>query len=207
MRAADGHEMVFLNVAEIDESGRAQSITSFDEDALADAIDELTARYLAGEGASRAADLETGRQFTARINAGDWDGIRSLVTEDFEVVDTRRLSWPTLGRDEFIEAQESYDDQIAAAHVPAMRAPLRKCSPVDQREHRRRRGGRGSSNGCSTPSRRSPPTTASSAWNCSTRTTSPPRSPASTSSVPNRMTPVSHGPRTRRRVARCGSSS
>ena len=113
MRAADGHEMVFLNVAEIDESGRAKSTTSFDEDALDDAIDELNERYLAGEGASRAADLETGRQYSARLNAGDWDGLRPLVTEDFEVVDTRRLSWPTLGLGEFVEAHESYDDQIA----------------------------------------------------------------------------------------------
>ena len=102
-----------------------------------------SARYLAGEGASRAADLETGRQYDARLNAGDWDGLRPLVTEDFEVVDTRRLSWPTLGHEEFVEAHESYERSDRAAHVPAMRAPQWKCRPVDQREHRHRRRGRG----------------------------------------------------------------
>ena len=45
---------------EVDETGRASSTTSFDEDALDDAIAELDERYYAGEGAPHAPMLRVG---------------------------------------------------------------------------------------------------------------------------------------------------
>ncbi len=44
-------ESVFLGLGAIDARGLCSSITMFDEDALGEAIDELDARYVAGEGA------------------------------------------------------------------------------------------------------------------------------------------------------------
>ena len=67
-------------MGEVTGDGRLAHGTMFDEDALVDALDELDARYLAGEGATVASLNRVGFRAFAAANARDWDALSRRPT-------------------------------------------------------------------------------------------------------------------------------
>ncbi len=102
-RAADGREVVFLTIDEVDHARRLARVTLFDEDDLEAAIDELEARFLAGEAAEHPDAYRAGRQTLTLHRTLDWDGLRDLLAPEFVLVDHRGLGAPESNRDEFID--------------------------------------------------------------------------------------------------------
>src|SRR5204862_3205128 len=80
----------WLLLNEVDDSGRAVSVTFFDEDDLDGALGELEQRFLAGEGAAHADWLERALLgvLTAH-NQRDWNALRELYTDDVVCIDHR----------------------------------------------------------------------------------------------------------------------
>ena len=103
-------DVEFLLVAEIDDAGRVTALVYFDPDALADAIDELDARYLAGEGAPSAWLLRNNCRSFAAANARDWDAYRDTYTPGFVCADRRQIGWPTLDRDGIVATIREYTE-------------------------------------------------------------------------------------------------
>ena len=112
LRSAEGYELVFLSIIEIDESGRVRGTTSFDEDAFDDAIAELDARYVAGEGASHVRMLDTAVRTLAALQAEDWTTLTARLTDDYAFVDHRQLSNPPLDRAGYVAMQQMFTEQI-----------------------------------------------------------------------------------------------
>ena len=110
VRTGDGRELVFLHVAEFDESGRAIAGVNFDEDDLIAAIEELDARYLRGEGAAHGDVLRAFNANAVAVAARDYPGMQALASPDFEYVDHRLVSWGTLTRQGFADMRHGYDD-------------------------------------------------------------------------------------------------
>jgi hypothetical protein len=78
----------WLLLNEVDGSGRAVSVTFFDEDDLDDALGELEKKFLAGEGAPYAAWME--RPLLGALTAlarRDWNALRELYVEDVAYID------------------------------------------------------------------------------------------------------------------------
>ena len=96
---AEGAVVPFLGVWETDSSGRFVRAVHLDDDAFADAVAELDARYRAGEGAQHAAMLDAGTRTLASLQAEDWAGLAALLSDDFTLLDNRQLSNPALDRD------------------------------------------------------------------------------------------------------------
>ena len=67
---------MFLSVDEVDEQGRICSLVWFDDTDLTSALEELDARFLAGDGAPTAEVLRLGADLFAHMNARDWDAYR-----------------------------------------------------------------------------------------------------------------------------------
>ena len=125
MRSAEGYELVFLSIIEIDESGRVRGTTSFDEDALEAAVAELDARYVAGEGAPYAPMLDTAIRTLAALQAEDWTALTALLTDDYTFVDHRQLANPALDRRGTSATQQMFAEQIRRRMV------VRTFHPVD----------------------------------------------------------------------------
>ena len=130
-RSADGAEMVFLSLTELDASGRLRRQDQYDEDDLATALAELDARYLAGEGAEHAALLGHGVDHSAALFARDWDALAVTMADDFVGVDHRGL-WPDLDRDGYIARMRSLGETadgvvVARKQHIASRAVLATC--------------------------------------------------------------------------------
>ena len=104
----DGFESCFLALGEVTGDGRLAHGTMFDDDALADAVNELDARYLAGEGAADAWSLRTDFQTYAAANARDWDAYRDGYAPDFVCTDHRQLGRPSIDRDGLVATMRSY---------------------------------------------------------------------------------------------------
>ena len=104
--------LVILSVCETDGDGLVSRIALYDDNALDDAVAELEARYVAGEGRPHAAVLETVAQSSVASNAKDWACTRSLYNEDFTFVDHTPVGWPDLDLDGYIQIQQSYSDQV-----------------------------------------------------------------------------------------------
>ncbi|MEX1009019.1 MAG: nuclear transport factor 2 family protein, partial [Acidimicrobiia bacterium] len=105
LRTHDGLEVPFLQLFEIDDSDRIRATTHFDPDALADAIDELDERYLAGEGAEHADAIRPMLEHLAAFHARDWEALAQSV-RDYEIVDHRGL-WPDTGPEAYVERMQS----------------------------------------------------------------------------------------------------
>ena len=102
-RTDDGREIVFLQVAEFDESGRAIIGINFDEEDLAAAIEELDARYVAsGEASAAEADA---LDAIAAMNRRDWQALTAYLSPDLVTIDHSPLGFPPAGRDEFVREQ------------------------------------------------------------------------------------------------------
>ena len=101
-------ESVFLNVGQVDADGLVSHIILFDEDALADALAELDARYFAGEGREVAAAAQNVADGIAATNRRDWQGLIDLYAPEFTVVDHRQLGWPAVDRDGMVAMLQGY---------------------------------------------------------------------------------------------------
>ena len=95
VHAADGREIVFLQLHEWDASKLVYA-AHYDESALADALAELEERFIAGEGAAHEYEIrrvgDVARAARARDHAAAY---RALHTPGCTVTDHRLLSWPT----------------------------------------------------------------------------------------------------------------
>jgi hypothetical protein len=109
VHASDGREISFLQVHEWDNSKLVYA-AHFDEDDLDAAMDELAARYAAGEGAAHANLIEVNRAWIRALNSHDHEAVRTLAAPDFEYIDHRPFGAPSLDLDSFIEWQEGYRD-------------------------------------------------------------------------------------------------
>jgi hypothetical protein len=109
VHASDGREISFLQVHEWDNSKLVYA-AHFDEDDLDAAMDELAARYAAGEGAAHANLIEVNRAWIRALNSHDHEAARTLAAPDFEYIDHRPFGAPSLDLDSFIEWQEGYRD-------------------------------------------------------------------------------------------------
>jgi hypothetical protein len=116
----EGTESSCLSLAEVDGGGTMVACTLYGEDQLAQAIAELDARYLVGEGAEHpqaAATIST----WAAAGAGEWDGYLEWCAPDFRLIDHRSLAWPELDREGFVDLL-----RVTADAVPDMVQVLRK---------------------------------------------------------------------------------
>ncbi len=107
-RTGDGNESEFLQLEETDASGRFVRMVNFDEDAIADAVEELDASYIAGEGRPFAHTLQTMGAGFAATNRRDWEGLPALYAPDFALVDHRQLGWPTVDTTGLIAMMQGY---------------------------------------------------------------------------------------------------
>jgi class 3 adenylate cyclase/ketosteroid isomerase-like protein len=87
LRTHDGLEVPFLQLFEIDEADRIRSTTHFDPGALSDAIEELDARYIAGEGAEHA-DLVAANAASFHVVGVSDPGGRAERVEAFAAEDS-----------------------------------------------------------------------------------------------------------------------
>ena len=95
VRAADGREIVFLQLHEWDASKLVYA-AHYDESALADAVAELEERFIAGEGAGHEYEIRRVGDVARATQAHDpVAAYRALNTLACTVTDHRLLSWPT----------------------------------------------------------------------------------------------------------------
>ena len=107
-RVADGREVMFLVVYELDGEGLIARGTHFDEDELVAAVDELDERYLAGEGAPYARMVNGRRALVRALAQGD-EAAKQHFAPGFEFVDHRALSWPLTDAEGWIEMTRQLD--------------------------------------------------------------------------------------------------
>ena len=104
---AAGAVVPFLGVWETDGSGHFVRAVHFDDDALAEAIEELDARYLAGEGAELAGIVRPSLHHLAAINRRDWDTLVVTMRPDIVIGDHRGLWPPTSDRAAYLARMQS----------------------------------------------------------------------------------------------------
>ena len=109
-QTADEYEIHYLLVFEINDNHQLASLTFHDPEHLADAIDELDARYLAGEGAALAPRHRVGFRSFAAANARDWDAFRDTYSPELVCTDRRQIGWPTLDRDGLVDTMREYSE-------------------------------------------------------------------------------------------------
>ena len=95
-RSAGGDELVILTLQENDATDRAAFIANYDETQLTDALDELDARYVAGEGAEHARTIGLFTDGLRRVAARRSRRVGGLASPDFEYVDHRPASFGAL---------------------------------------------------------------------------------------------------------------
>ena len=112
MRAADGHEMVFLNIGEVDETGRACSTTSFDEDvARPKPKAQLDERYLAGEGTPHARLIQPALR-AMKPTHQQLDAMALTISPDFAFVDHRPMGFGEGDGERFLDAGRTNEELI-----------------------------------------------------------------------------------------------
>jgi ketosteroid isomerase-like protein len=109
-RSESGWTVVFLSLEELDEDGLLSATVTFDADDLDAAVAELDDRYIAGEAAEAAGVVRTWSQFVRHANARDWTAARSLLTDDFALVDHRPAALGKQTGDSWIESMRVQTD-------------------------------------------------------------------------------------------------
>jgi class 3 adenylate cyclase/tetratricopeptide (TPR) repeat protein len=98
-------EITWLEVIEVDRAGLICSVTNLDPDDLEGAVEELDARFLAGEGAPYADMLGVLAAAERASSTRDWAALTRLYTEDFVMRDHRSVGGGVeLGREAFVAA-------------------------------------------------------------------------------------------------------
>ena len=108
----DGFDVPYLGVGEVDADGRPCALVTFDPDDLVAAVEELEARYFAGEGARYAAQVRSGSAHSTALFARDWDALGATMAENFVAVDHRGL-WPELDRDGYLARMRTLTEQAS----------------------------------------------------------------------------------------------
>ena len=98
----DDLEISFLAVTEIDVDRRIRSQTLFDPDALAEALEVLDGRYIAGEGAPHSRALTVGRALWVANRDLDFDTVGALLSPDLVSVDHQRIGFGTGDREDYL---------------------------------------------------------------------------------------------------------
>jgi hypothetical protein len=121
-------EALFVN--EIGEHGLMTWSGTYTPEQLDDALSELEARFLAGEGAPHASWLAPVLPWTMLHQARrDWDGLRSVYADDVVFVDRRLASNSELvGRDALIEFH-----QVMVELAPSHRGMVRRVLAIENR--------------------------------------------------------------------------
>ncbi|MEY2567023.1 MAG: hypothetical protein QOE35_1552 [Actinomycetota bacterium] len=100
--AHDRFEVQTLQASELDEQGLVLRTFVYEPDDLARAVEQMHARYLAGEGQATADALEVGDAFAAAYERRDWEAYEALLTEDVAVIDHRSMAFPPRDRASFL---------------------------------------------------------------------------------------------------------
>ncbi|MBV8960437.1 MAG: nuclear transport factor 2 family protein, partial [Actinobacteria bacterium] len=117
-------EVTSLCLMETDEEGRAVWAALYDPDQLEEALDELEARYLAGEGAPYASWMTASSAFRRSFNQHDWAALRELYTPDVVMVDHRNAGLGTLsGVDAVIDYHRAMADITPTHRLVLRRIP------------------------------------------------------------------------------------
>lgn len=96
VRSGSSFETEFLLVAEADEAGLATAVVAFGTDDLEAAVDEMTERYIAGEGAPYEEIARVSKALGDARARNDAEASRQLTTDDFVVVDHRAAAFGEL---------------------------------------------------------------------------------------------------------------
>ncbi len=115
-RNDQGFATAQLALVEIDAEGRMVFIGNYDETDLREAVEELEARYRAGEGKDHAEMLDFGATVSRamRRRDGNTDEVRALMAPDFTLVDHRTLGYGEIDLPTLTTLQEGRDEQIAS---------------------------------------------------------------------------------------------
>ena len=100
---AAGDESKLLSMAELDEHGLICRVCLYDGDALEDAMTDLDARYVAGEGAEHAHVLRGSGRWEAAVMRNDRPALLATMAPDYTMVDHRSLGYDAVDRESFIE--------------------------------------------------------------------------------------------------------
>ena len=111
---ADGFQTEFLSVQEADDEGRISSQTLFDPVDLQIAVAELDARWIAGDGADAAVPSAILSTLVASYNDRDWDGVRSICTDDFVFIDRTPAARGELDLEGYVESYQAIVDLTEA---------------------------------------------------------------------------------------------
>ena len=86
VRLGNDFELNALQLVELDDHGLGCRFVFFDEDALAEALEELDARYLAEDGAADTPSFRATANFARLHRARDWDGLLDAKWKDRIVI-------------------------------------------------------------------------------------------------------------------------
>lgn len=110
---AGGFEVETLSVHELEPGDGFVADIVFDADDLDAALDELDARYVAGEGAPYTSAVEFARRGLRAMNERDWDAYRSLLHDDMVLVDHRPASLGEIhDADEYVRTSRALVDVV-----------------------------------------------------------------------------------------------
>lgn len=126
-RVAGDYESTVLRLDEVDDAGRFAATVVFGPEDLAAAFDELDERFRASLAEAHRAVFDHIVAARQAYNAHDWGAVRSLLTEDFFLLDHRPGWFGTLDRDGYLERLEGLvtvapDASIAVADIPRLSA-------------------------------------------------------------------------------------
>ena len=106
-RTAAGDESNLLALNELDVDGLFVRSTAYGETDLVGALDELDARFLAGEGSGHPTILGLGFGIQPAMRMRAWDWFETNVADEFRFVDHQRLGFGDGDRAYFIEIARS----------------------------------------------------------------------------------------------------
>ena len=112
-RDREAFEVDVLALAQVDAKGRFVWLLTFDADDLDAAFAELEARYVASEAAAHADVYRTCFRFGDLYAARDWDGLRTLLSDDLTFVDHRPGSFAAVNNpDEYVRLVRMFVDFV-----------------------------------------------------------------------------------------------
>jgi class 3 adenylate cyclase/tetratricopeptide (TPR) repeat protein len=114
VRSDSGFEITYLTVTEINDEGMATAFVIFEPDNLDPAVDEMTERFLAGEGAEFRDIIEL---VVAVRDVADTEEARALLTDDFAFVDHRPLSFADTDADGYVRILASTDSVVGQSRT------------------------------------------------------------------------------------------
>ena len=100
--SANGFEVAMLGLGEVDEDGRVTATILFDPDDIAGAMQELDARFRAGEGAGETYVLGRTDDFGRAYAARDWEAVSALFADGAVVTDHRAIGQAWSNREDFV---------------------------------------------------------------------------------------------------------